>query len=171
MADSIQAAAREELVGAIAALLPEEMPFFNAQKAQRINWRVLVEMFQKGKADGLTAPWAVIWAGPATATDQFGITNDAFIQNFTIWWVEEFRSQNGTVRGTHEVRKAIEDGLGDIRRLLMSSVFTNFAAMSEGRIDASESTQSNDFFVKSNLPYQAGELSFQIMFGEQIAHD
>ncbi len=166
MADSIQAAAREELVGAIAALLPEQMPFFNAQKAQRINWRVLVEMFQKGKADGLTAPWAVIWAGPATATDQFGLTNDAFIQNFTIWWVEEFRSQNGTVRGTHEVRKAIEDGLGDIRRMARTHEFISLTVLEAGVADTSEANEANQFFIKSNLPYECGECSIQVVWGE-----
>lgn len=167
MADSIQALAREEMINAIAASLPSTMAFFNAQKARRINWRVLVEMFQKGSADGLTAPWSVFWAGAATASDEWGITNDAFVQSFTVWWVEEFRDSNGTVRSTFEVRKAIEDALNDIRKMLRSTAFVNFTVLEAGQINTSEDTEANKFFIGSNLPFEAGELTFQVVWGER----
>lgn len=165
MSTSPQALVREELVLAIAALLPSTMPFYNAQKAQRINWRVLIEIAEKGKAGGLTPPWTVIWSGGSQSTDQYGLANDTFIQRYTLWWVESLRNPDGSARTTFEVRAAIEDGLSDVRTSLRGVQFTNFTLLDVGAITVSEETEVNKFFIGSNLPFEAGQCDFELVWG------
>jgi len=168
MSDSIQAAVIDEITERVTQILPSTMPFFNAQKAQRINWRVLVEQAQKGRSGGLTAPWGVIWFGPTSEID-CGMTNEVSSMPVQVWFVEELRNDSGVAVQTTVLNKALADQINDFWLGIRDHSYSYFnVPMQSPRRNISETSEVNDFFLKSNLPFKASEISFTVNFGEYL---
>lgn len=168
MSDSIQAAVIGEITERVTQIVPGTMPFFNAQKAQRINWRVLIEQAQKGKAGGLTAPWGVIWFGATTEVD-CGMTNEVSSMPVQVWFVEELRNDSGTAIQTSVLNKSLADRINDFWIDIRDHSYSYCnIPMQSPRRDISETTEVNDFFLKSNLPFKASQISFNVHFGEYL---
>lgn len=166
MADSIQAAVQDEIIAALAAYLPADMPFFNSQKAQRVNWRVMVERAQRNLSGGLSAPWGVIWFGPLSPVE-YGMNSECSRMEVQVWFVDELRDGSATVIQTSTANKTMADRLHDIWHEFRDGTFNAFWVPNETpRVDISESTEANKFFLGSNLPFKASQISFYVEFGE-----
>lgn len=168
MSDSIQAAVIDEITERVTQIMPGSMPFFNAQKAQRINWRVLIEQAQKGKTGGLTAPWGVLWFGPTSEVD-CGMLNEVSAMPVQAWIVEELRSTDGVAVQTTVLNKRLADQINDFWLGIRDHTFSYCnVPMQTPRRNISETSEVNDFFLKSNLPFKATEISFVVNFGEYL---
>jgi hypothetical protein len=168
MADSVQAAARTEIVAHIAGLLASTDALFNAEKAQRINWRFLMERGEQGLPNGLVPPWHVVQFQPAIASARWGMKGDCYEQDVVLWRVTSLIDQEGGAYATGVLNKSLEDWMNDARRSIRAATFPHCWVLDEGQIlNASETNEANAFFLRSNMSLKAAELRFRIAFGEQ----
>lgn len=134
-------------------------PIFRVSQMERQAWRHLMDFYK------LEAPW-VVWRTPPVSTEPgWGACNVVYRPLVTVFYIAALG-----VDGTRDIASYLQEKLTTLEDTLMLQDYDGFQYWpGETIIDVSENNPVNMIFLGSNVPLQAGSLTFRCLFGYNAA--
>ena len=134
---------------------------FNAETAERINWRDLIAKVEAG-GTGLTPPYCVcVWGAQTSVVDT--VTADAYNMPVSILYVTSTNS-SGTKKNSRVLLTEIEDNLRAFVDALKADTSGAFNVW-EFSTDAADSNPANQVFLDSDIAMYAGIVTANLLIG------
>lgn len=146
-----------DLRTAITTTWPEVGVIMRTNQAEKLNWANII-------ADGkLTPPYVGVHFPPAQESDAWGMANIFYETTVTFHYVA---TNSGTDMGA-----TLEERLKTMQDYVKTSTsFTAIEVMGHGLVtDVTEANPVNQSMLEANMPYSAGSLTFDILFGESAS--
>lgn len=162
--------ARTEIIDAVRTGLNDAtIKGFDIEDAERINWRDLVDRYERNATgEKLGYPWVVVGYEGMGDSD-WGLANDAYEFHLTIWYVDGIRNGTSTGKTTDALRDGIETKLNAVKDAFRADSTGKFQMLDTGlSFDLSVNNAANSYFMSANVPLFAGALSMIVLVGQPM---
>lgn len=154
---------RDDIYDLVEAADANIQVIFSSEKANRIDWRQLVQRGEQGASgDTLDLPFVVVLFEPMNPAN-YGASNDSYEWPVTIYYVLSTVGRSAT-----QLEIALDNAATLIRQALRGYTGTKFTLKEKAvAIDDSVMMEANQTLTQYNHPMQCVALRFTLICGER----
>ena len=108
--------------------------------------------------DHLTTPYAAIYASDMMVDSDYGVANELYEADVSIFYVGITQGIGSTLRTKIE----------DLNTALLAGSYTNFRMLLIEELNWSNDMPPNSVFIDRNDPYRAGKVTFKALVGNGV---
>lgn len=129
--------------------------FFEDMTAERLNWRQLLEQFEKtAGTEGFTAPYGVAVWWQMEDTDEWGFGGVTLRSKCHLWYITSTKGAGGVTKGVAAVRQEIQDA-GETLAGALKAISGPDTTVLSTHLDAGPGNVANAYFLDKGIPLAA----------------
>lgn len=165
---SFESSVRDEITTLIDATWTDLTVIYREEPAARINWREMLELFDRGSEDGVNCPFCVVEFGQLAASGDWGDANDAYEMPVSIFYISRRSDPGGVPITQTDFENVLIDRADAMRKALESRSTANFQVVKSSS-DRSAAIPPNSYFLKNKIPLYAVMVTATLVCGEESA--